>query len=434
MTLARTATTDASAIAEQAFVFAYPLVLMELTRAAATAVTAPSPETMRAPMNRMVHARSARERPADQAQPPNADMLCSAAWLDLRAGPVALSVPDTHGRYYVLTMFDMWTEVFGTVGARTTGTGAGTYAITGPEWHGSALPAGVLPIAAPTHFVEIIGHTQADDDEQDAARVIQDGYRLWRLGGRWQTTAAPGREAAPAAEGSSPVEMLDRMDPATFFAEVARLLRFNPPHAEDWPIVARVREAGLLGSWDALTPATRDAVEEGVREGAARVRAEAESPAGDVVGRWRVYYELGRFGTDYLRRAGAARAGLAAEPAADELPALANTDADGRPLSGRHHYVLRFAPDAPPPVNGFWSLTTYGEGTLAVQEWRSIGDRHGLMVDLDGSLPIHIQHERPAREREAPSVEFNVVLRLYCPRGEVLGRDWVPPALTRVDR
>ncbi len=45
------------------------------------------------------------------------------------------------GRYFLLPMLDGWTTVFDVPGKRTTGTGAQTYAITGPGWSGT-LPGG----------------------------------------------------------------------------------------------------------------------------------------------------------------------------------------------------------------------------------------------------------------------------------------------------
>src|SRR4051794_13796941 len=91
---------DVSTIAEKAFVLTYPLVLMSRIMAQATAVVAPEPDTMHAPINALVHARD------------TPDTLRSSGWLDLAPEPIILSVPDTRGRFYALWLRDAWNNLF----------------------------------------------------------------------------------------------------------------------------------------------------------------------------------------------------------------------------------------------------------------------------------------------------------------------------------
>jgi hypothetical protein len=408
--------TDVATICADAFAFAYPLVLMELTRIQMTSVPAPDPGTMRAPPNQLVHARS---RPDAKA-----GTLSTSAWLDLAQGPVVLSVPDAYGRYRLISLIDMWTSVFASVGARTTGTSAGHYAIGMRGMSGPALPAGVLPIASPTRYVRIAGQTCLESGERETdIRWVESGYRL---------TPLSGRQAPPAAGDSAPPpELVDQLDARAFFRLATRLLADNPPHEHDRGVMERARQLSLFtggeDAWAGGDPGRRRAVEHGTRRGRARVHARATAMGG-LRGGWHIDYRRGRFGTDYVRRAAAARASLGADVPEDALAAITHSDADGRPLSGSQRYVLRFGPDTPPPVHGFWVLAVQGAAA-------SLGDRDGLTVDSDGSLPIHIQRDPPARARRsnwlpAPPGDFTLVLRLHWPRDEVLRGRWTPPAVT----
>ena len=119
--------TDAAAVAAEGFVFGYPLVLMNRIRAWMTAVPDPDPVGMRAPPNRWVHARELPEATSGRPAERRSRTLRSSAWLDLGDGPVLLTVPETHGRFYALSLVDLWSDVFASVGPRTTGAGSGVY-------------------------------------------------------------------------------------------------------------------------------------------------------------------------------------------------------------------------------------------------------------------------------------------------------------------
>ena len=93
----------------------------------------------------------------------NRDTLYTVGWLDLSKGPMVLHVPDMAGRYYVVEFLDPWGTVFAYVGRRTTGTEAGDYLISGPDWKG-AVPAGVKQIVSPDNTVALIGRTLVYSD------------------------------------------------------------------------------------------------------------------------------------------------------------------------------------------------------------------------------------------------------------------------------
>ncbi len=118
---------DVRKIAEQAYLFAYPMVLMELTRRAMTLDG--SPELL----NRFNHTPQFPDDRFRQVIRPNADTLYSGAWLDLAKEPMLLHVPDTQGRYYLMQLMDAWTETISSPGKRTTGTGEKWFAIVGRD-------------------------------------------------------------------------------------------------------------------------------------------------------------------------------------------------------------------------------------------------------------------------------------------------------------
>jgi hypothetical protein len=145
---AQDVTADAQSIAQEAYTYFYPLVIMDVSRKHFTNIEA-GKMFARGPMNTFLHARTFPPETLRGATHANFDTLYSVGWLDLTKEPVVISVPDTHGRYYLLQLLDMWTDSFAGVGKRTTGTGPGDFAVVGPGWQGE-LPQGLQRINAPT--------------------------------------------------------------------------------------------------------------------------------------------------------------------------------------------------------------------------------------------------------------------------------------------
>src|SRR5262245_44939102 len=131
---------------------------------------------MRAPVNQFAHARTYPRAENRDVVRYNFDTLYSPAWLDVSHEPIVLSVPDMAGRYYLLPMIDMWTDVFCVVGSRTTGSKAANFLIVAPDWKGQ-LPGGMTRIVAPTSTLWILGRTQTNGPKDyENVHKVQDGY------------------------------------------------------------------------------------------------------------------------------------------------------------------------------------------------------------------------------------------------------------------
>jgi hypothetical protein len=435
---------EAYEIGIEAYTYLYPLVLMDATRRQAVNVEA-GKAFGRGPMNTFTHVPTFPPAEFRDVVRPNFDTLYSIAWLDLTKEPMVVAAPDTQGRFYMLPMLDMWTDVFACPGKRTTGTGEGRFAVVPPGWQGK-LPEGVQRIDAPTPYVWTIGRTQTNGPrDYDAVHQVQAGYTVTPLS---QLGKAPQPVTAtidPTVDMKTPpMTQVDSMAGGKYFAYAAELLKVNPPHITDQPIVARMRRIGIepgksfdLGKAD---PAVRGALERAAPDALKAMQAKVPTLA-RVVNGWQMNTDtVGVYGNYYLKRAVIALFGLGANLPEDAVYPLNIGDADGKPLTGANKYVLHFAKNEIPPVNAFWSVTLYDEHgfpTANDLKRNAIGDRDALKFNADGSVDLYIQHASPGAEKEsnwlpAPTGDFNLTMRAYSPKTEVTDGRWAPPAVKRV--
>jgi hypothetical protein len=337
-------------------------------------------------------------------------------------------VPDWHGRYYVLSLVDMWTHAFASIGPRTTGTAPRRFGIASPRRSGDAMPPGVLPISAPTDGVRITAQVRLGSDPA-ATRHVQDGLRLTRRGDG-PPPRDPGRPELRPAEG---VAQLDAVGARPFLAELDALLATNPPPPADRPLVARLRAMRVLPPADDPSHDFALALEQGLERARTRIHQAALPLSDHGRGRWRMR-QGARDHADHLARAAAAYAGLETMTEGDEVSASIDEDRDGRPLHGGSRYELRFDVDRPPPVHGFWSLSAYGDDGCRAR----LGSDDGLTISADGALTVHVQPRPPSASEQRsnwlaiPAGPFRLVLRLFWPTGDVLARRWTPPPVVRV--
>jgi len=430
-------------IGVQAYIYAYPMVLMELTRRISTNVSAPAGAL--APMNQFAHLRTFPDHTFREVVRPNVDTLYSIVWFDVAKEPLVLSVPDTDGRYYVLQMLDMWTDVFAAPGSRTSGTKAGHFAIVGPRWNGK-LPDGVERLRCPTNIGWVVGRTQTNGKaDYENVHRIQDGFKLTPLS-QWGKPYAPPAESAvdPTVDMKTPPPVqLAKMSAQRYFEMLAKLMKNNPPHELDWPMVVQLSQIGIVPGknfvFSKLDPQIQKALERAVGEARKMIDGRIER-SGEFVNGWQIAREgMGNYGTSYLQRAAVALIGLGANVPDDAVYPMSFVDSERKPYNGRNRYILHFD-NGQLPVNAFWSLTMYDEDGYLVEnsiQRYGIGDRDKLKFNNDGSLDIYIKHESPGKDKEAnwlpaPKDTFNLVIRLYWPKREILTGAWNPPAVERI--
>lgn len=423
-----------------AYVYGFPLVMMDLTKEASTAV--PTAGEFTAPVNQfsvMTHYPDASFRAVART---GLDTLFAVAWADLDAEPLVLSVPDTGGRYYVIALFDMWSNVFASIGMRTTGTAAAHFLIAGRGWKGTP-PADVkATFRSPTRFVWVNGQMQANGPQDyDAVNTLQKQYRLTPLSAWGQAWTPPAE--VPVAAGADvktpPMERLRSMDAGAYFGRLARLMNDNPPAAADGPMLEKLKAIFIEAGKDFDIGSVDPRVAKGLQRamGTLGILQKGVTKLKTVNGWIVMPKNMGDYGTDYQTRAGIALVGLGAIQGKDVTYPTAFLDGDGKPLDAANRYVLHFDAGQTPPTNVTWSVSMYDPQGFYVP---NVINRYNLAAWMplqrnpDGSLDLYVQSSSPGADKGSnwlpapPSGPFNLTVRNYWPQDAALdGTYKLPP-------
>jgi len=432
---------EAQSIAKEAYIFGYPMILMDLTAKKMSNVAEAGAQT--APVNQFAHFPEFPTPSFTDIVKPNADTLYSLAWLNLSVEPIVLHVPDTDDRYYLMPLLDAYSNVFESPGKRTTGTEENDFAIVGPFWDGQ-LPDGITKIQSPTELVWILGRTQANGtDDFNAVNEIQKQFTLTPLSSFGKSYQPPQNVDVDSSIDMTmpPVTKIEKSNAIVYFDRMAMLMKTNPPSSDDTDFVAKFAKIGLIPGekFDSsnLDPEIVKAIELGTKDGLEKIKSNVVNIGINEDG-WQKATNLGSYGTDYLLRASVAFAALGANLPEDAIYPLANVDSNGDTLNGNNKYVIHFLKDQTPPVNAFWSLTLYDMDKLFVEnpiDLYAIGDRNNLEFNEDGSLDIYIQHESPEGKESnwlpAPEGDFDLTMRIYWPQEAAFDGTWEIPSVQK---
>lgn len=437
---------EARVLAKEAYTFGYPLV--DSYRILHSYFVDRGNPEYKAPWNQIYN--NARVfTPNDKAvQTPNADTPYSNLGLDLRSEPMVLTVPAVEKkRYYSVELNDLQTFIFGYIGTRATGNGAGSYLVVGPGWKGEK-PRGIKAVfRSETELAYIFYRTQLfGAKDMVNVKKVQAGFKVQTLSA---FLGKPAPAAAPPIDFLPPLSIAQERSSPAFFDVLNFVLRFCPTHPFEEALMERLARIGVGAGQrfdaKALAPEKRQAIQDGMADAwrdldalGQRVAA-GEVTSGDLVGS-RAYLK-----NNYLYRMRATVAGIWGNAKEEAIYPVYYIDASGERLDGSRRYALRFAPGQLPPVNAFWSLTMY-ELPSRMLVPNALGRyliNSAMLPDLkrdaDGGITLHVQHRSPGPGMEAnwlpaPSGPFVAALRLYWPKPAALNGQWKEPALRREDQ
>ena len=387
--------------AREAYLYGYPLVMMEITRRVMSNYEKPTSQG--APMNQLARREEFPDDKFTTVVKPNLDTYYALAWLDLSREPLVLEIPNTDGRFFLIPILDAWTNVIASPGKRTTGGEAQEYLLTGPGWTGN-VPEQMSQIASSTSMAWLVGRTQVNGPEDGAAVVkLQQEYKLTPLSSYGKRYDPPLHKADTAISMKSPVRQVGEMPVEIFFNLMNQLMTSNPPFAADSAVISRIALIGVSpgATFDLakFSPSVQDSLKD--------LPLWCKKYLNDLVLKrtrvngWVVNRGLGVYGTDYNLRALVANKGLGANVDSDVVYCSSMFDADGERYDGSaHSYIMHFEKGEFPPTNAFWSLTMYGMDNFLVAN--KIGP-------------------------------FNLILRIYWPKEDVLNGTWIPPAVSKAE-
>ena len=428
----------------ESWVYGYPIVLMDVTRQVLTAAPAPNAEGTAAPMDqlaKMPHYVSPNLKTVVRI---SLNSLWCTGWMDLGQEPVVLSVPDTHGRYYAMSVMNMWTNVFASVGKRTTGTGPGNFLFVGPNWQGTPPPDVKQVFKSSTRYAWILGQTQVNGPSDFAyVNAIQANYKLTPLSSWGKPYTPPTDVPVDKSVDLSkiPPDQVEAMDAGTFFNRLAILMKDNPPDAEDADALSKLKDIGVEPGkpFDItkVSPAIARGLERAIKD--APVKLQQGILKMKTVNGWMQPNDIGRYGKDYDTRAGIAWVGLGANQPEDTIYPTAFKDGDGNPLDSANKYVMHYDKGTLQPTNASWSISQYKGNFYEVNALNRyvIAPWMKLKYNKDGSLDIYLQADSPGKDKESnwlptPPGAFNITIRNYWPKEDALNGTYKNPPIKKV--
>ena len=419
---------------EDAYVYAFPLVIMDATKISAT--NTEEAVTEKAPVNQFIHSVALADAQFRTVVTPNVDTIYSQVWYDLSEEPMVYELPETD-RFCKVQVLDGWTNTAAVLDK------AGAYAITLSTWEGE-LPEGVTRIDVPTSMAwSITRIILSGEEDLPNVRAIQEKMKLMPLSDYISgDTYEPPRGSYSEENDYIPVDKVLSMDPITFFNKANELMVKNSPAAADKEMLEKIAAVNIGPGMEFDTSVLTGDVAENWKTMLTEIQLKLIKEGqkfSKKLGQWDYFGEpIGDFNTEYAYRALVALAGLGANTVEVALYPKIEQDADGNTLTGEKSYLLHFESYPQVLEGGFWSVTAYGDDDFLIDnpmDRYCINDRSGLKANDDGSVDVILSEDAPEDTTNWLPVGdggFHLYMRIYTPDMDAL-ETWTAPTITEID-
>lgn len=426
-------------LAVQAATYAAPLVAMYNLRS--TVAVGPTPKALPNTFWRLEDISTPTLSAESGYVSPNVNVVYGFGFADLGAEPIILSAPDSGGRYYMIEMVDMYTNVFAYPAGGASGYKGGKFALVGPGWKGT-LPAGVKRIDCPTRWVELQPRVQVKNEADLAgARKVLSAISMQGLseymGGKAPANAKQAYSyEVPDMQPGVATSHMKFKDPSQFWSIFSAALNENPPPASQIEaVLPSFKYLGIeLGKqWkpENVNPLILAQMKKASQQ-IGDMALGTMPLAGKLANGWVIPpANTGFAGADYLSRLDVAVFGLTANSANEAIYYSGILDGNNQPMTGAKNYTITFKEPmlyAKPVPPGFWSVTMYDKTTSYTTpnpiNRYDLGSNSNLKKNSDGSFTMYLQTASPGKDKESnwlptPKGPFYLILRNYAPVPEL---------------
>ena len=428
---------DPIEVATEAYIYLYPIVVMEITRQQYAAKTQSQHDA-----NLLSHGRILANDKWRSVARTNIDTLNSGAWLDLSKTSATMTISKSQLRFYMYQFLDMWTDTYAVIGSRTVGNEMVRLRIAAASDTSVKSDDVDFLIKSPTPTTWIIGRTYTNGrTDLSDAHQHQDGVIIKY---DHPDQVQSNNQEITFVANIPPVEQTTNLSGPDFFELASRLIAQQGIHLTDGCMSLRLRSLGFnvgeLFQCENRPAFVKAAIDQAPMRAATALETVSYSYRQTSTGWTMALDNIGTYANNYSTRAIIAKFGLAANPPEDSVYASFAPQDERLKLDGKNTYLIHFKKDQIPPARFFWSLTVYDrDGFMIPNDLRRFGLRScdNLEYGSNGSLDIYLG---PTKTNQFPESNWiptvtgvvTATIRIYGPSTDVLTGNWEPPAFSRV--